>query len=249
MSNFDQFNDVENPSLVWYPGDPFSFYANITELEDDANFDNWHLDLLDNNFNVIISDVGILTKDVITGSSYRFYSQFEVPTGLTPGVCYRLVIVDETYNLVKYVSNKFQYSSEEEYTVQIRYRNSRNIFNFNYEGLSSFYNEFRVRLLINKPSSAINAEGYEISDGSFKPVRYTKGRNDDFTTLWYDYDDHEGFEAAALHSAFECAIRGQWVAYTLGENAYETEWLGNYPLSDGIVTMQRKDSFSNNRTL
>ena len=100
----NQFTDVENQAVILVEEETFSFYANLDTLETDANFSNWHLDLLFDDFTTAVQDIGTLSKDVITGSSYRFYSSFTIPE-LSNG-CYYLAVIDETYNQVKYISGK-----------------------------------------------------------------------------------------------------------------------------------------------
>ena len=132
MSNFNQYDQVSNATPVLIAGDTFSFYANLDELEDDVTFSDWSLDLVDENFQVIVNNIGTLTQDVISGSGYRFYSSFIIPYGVTPGCC-RLVISDNFYNTVKFISGLLDYKSSVGYTKVLRFRNSQNILNYNYE--------------------------------------------------------------------------------------------------------------------
>ena len=245
MSNFDQYNEVSNASVILFGGDTFAFYANLDDLETDSGFANWHLDLLDEDFNVAVADIGTLTQDVISGSSYRFYSSFVVPYNLTPG-CYRLAVIDEFYDQVKYISFQMTYKSKSSYTKLVRYRNSKNILNYNYEGLPSFYNTFRVEALTRQPLNQVNQTGYDLVDGSFNPVRTILGQTFEFVLSWADADAHQGFEAATIHSNFEIGDNQGWKQY-IRNSDYQIDWIDDYPLADGTIRLQKKTTYSSNK--
>lgn len=247
MSNFAQYDDVENIIVSLIADEDFAFYANLDELEDDSNFANWRLDLLFDDFNVAVTNIGFLLKDIISGSDYRFYSEFVVPSGLTTG-CYYLAILDET-DEVKYISNKLNYSTILDYSFFIKYRNNKNILNYNYEGLTAFNNRFRIKLVKRQPQQDTTSIGYDLIDGSFNPVRYVKGKVFDFITLWYDEFDHDAFGSAIIHSNFLLVDEGRFVQYRKGDEQYQIDWNDNYPLAEGEIRLQRKNSYSSNKTL
>lgn len=249
MSNFNQYDNVENIIVNLIAGEEFAFYANLGALEADTNFANWHLDLVDDQFNAVVLDVGVLTKDIISGDSYRFYSEFDIPFGLTDGKCYRLIVRDETYDQIKYISNLLKYSTIEDYTFYVQYRNNKNILNFNYEGLPDFKNKFRISLQKRQPQQDVTSIGYELIDGSFNPVRYVKGKQFEFITLWYDEFDHDAFNTATIHSSFQIIDTAEFVQYVRGDEQYSIDWNENYPLAEGTIRLQRKDSYSSNKTL
>lgn len=248
MSNFNQYANVENIISILVGGEDFAFYANLDDLETSANFANWHLDLVNSDFQTVVQDVGTLTKDIISGSDYRFYSEFTIPEGLTAG-CYYLVVIDETYAQVKYLSNKLYYSTITDYSIRYRYRNSKNILNFNYSGLSEYYNKGRIKLKKRQPNQDVTSIGYEQINGSFNPVRYVKGKTYEFITLWYDEYDHDAFNALTIHNLIEIVEEGSFVQYVRGEDSYSIDWNDNYPLAEGNIRLQRKNSYSSNKTL
>lgn len=249
MSNFNQFDNVENAITVLVAGEVFAFYANLDALESSNTFDDWHLDLLfAEDFSVAHTDIGILTKDIISGASFRFYSEFTIPAGLTPG-CYYLVIRDEFYDQVKYISNKLQYTTVLDYTFYLKFRNNKNILNFNYEGLLGFNNKVRVKLQKRQPQQDTTSIGYDLIAGNFNPVRYVKGKEFQFITLWYDEFDHDFFSAAIIHSSFLIIEDGAFVQYIRTEDNYEIDWNNNYPLAEGTIRLQRKNSYTSNKTL
>jgi hypothetical protein len=247
MSNFDQFSNVNNASIVLVAGDTYRQYFNLDTLETSGSFVDWHFDLLTDGFATAYADIGILTKDELDGG-YRFYVEFVVPSGIPPG-CYYLAVVDEFYNQVNYLSNVVEYSTITDYTKIVRFRNNKNILNYNYEVLTSFYNQFRIKVQQRHQTPNINATGYDLINGSFNPVRYTQGSSEEFITLWYDKEDHEAFNAMTIHSDFYVEDGGEMIQYIRGENDYSIDWQQNYPLAEGSIRMQRKDSYTSNKTL
>lgn len=243
MSNFDQYNDVSSTITTMVAGEVLAFYANIDELETSANFGNWHLNLLFSDFRLAITDIGVLVKDQITVDGYRFYSEITVPPDITPS-CYYLVIVDET-DTVKYLSNSINASSITDNTLYIRYRNGKNMLNFNYEGLTDFYNRARIKLTQRAPSYPTTRIGYELIDGSFNPVRSLLGVNKEHVTEAYESDDHQAFNSATIQT-FEIFEEGSFKEYRRGTNEYNVEWNGLNPLADGTITLEFKETYSSN---
>ena len=170
MSNFDQYADVENPVVILTANEEFSFYANLDQLEDDATFSDWHLHLVFEDFNIAYPDIGTLTQDIISGNEYRFYSSFLVPTGLTAG-CYRFVIQDDFYGTIKFISNKVVATEITDYTNTVRFRNDKNIHNYNYETLTQFFNRFRIKLQERQQVPDTASTGYDLIEGAFNPIR------------------------------------------------------------------------------
>lgn len=246
MSNFNQYNEVDNPAVVLIGEETFSFYANLDDLESDTNFSNWHLDLVNSDFDIVVQDIGTLNQDFINGSEYRFYSKFTIPAGLTSG-CYYFVINDEFYNLVKYISNKVYYKTSLDYTKKVRYRNDKNILNYNYEILTDLYNEFRIQLATRRAENDVTQTGYDLSSGVFNPVRSIIGKTKEFITLWYDDFDHEAFQSATIHKNFEVVDLNQWIRFVRNSD-YDIDWQDNYPLAEGTIRLQNRGTYSSNKT-
>jgi hypothetical protein len=249
MSNFNQFQNIYNPAVVLVAGDTFRKYFNIDELETVSSFAQWHLDLVREDFTVAYSDIGILQKDTLSGG-FRFWTEFIVPEGLTPG-CYRFAIQDDFYSQLRYLSNRVEVSTGTDYTKIVRFRNATNILNYNYEGLPSLYNQFRLKLHQRHLTPQTKATGYELINGSFNPVRYTQGPTAEFITLWYDKEDHKAFNSITLHSdlSIESDNNAEMISYVRGDQDYSIDWQDNYPLAEGTIRMQRNDEYSNNKLL
>lgn len=247
MSNFDQYQNIKNSAILLVEGDQFQYYANIDTLENDLNFSNWRSVLLTDSFIIAHENTGTLTQDFITLTEYRWYDTWEVPS-LASG-CYYYAILDDSDN-VKYLNiNPIIYRTTTEYTKLIRYRNSKNIYNFNYEDFPNFYNAFRIQLNVRQPTGKNVQIGYELIDGSFFPVRSTTGTQRQFITVMYNEFDHEAFRAAIIHNSFEVLKNNNWFIYRKGDNDYQEEWQEQFPLSDAVVLLEETASFSSNRNV
>ena len=198
-----------------------------------------------------MGDIGTLTKDIISGSSYRFYSSFVVPINLTAGACYYLAVVDATDSTVKYLSNKLIASNSIKSNMKlIRYRNDKNILNFNYESLSTLYNQFVIELAVIQSQYPTTRIGYDLVSGAFKEVRSTAGVNKKFITRSYNSDNHEAFNAATIHNTYQISEDGDWTTYTRTDDAdYSVDWVDEFELAHGEITLQKDTTFASSKAI
>lgn len=124
-------------------------YVNLDETVSDIDFDDWILSIFDSLGNEVDSDIGTITKDVISGSDYRFYFSFNIDLSVDPGIYY-MVVYNSSTNDVKYVSNCIEVITEDdiECYVYLEYRNSSDIFNYNYEDVVNYNTVFLEMNLI-----------------------------------------------------------------------------------------------------
>lgn len=116
------------------------FYANLDESITDSDFDLWRINVYDIYGNLIDSNVGDLTKDIVGSPDYRFYSEINIGLGVSTISLCVFVIYNSSTGVVKYVSNPFRIiddSSKQRY-VLTEYRNTTNMFNFNYEDVLQY---------------------------------------------------------------------------------------------------------------
>ena len=243
---------AENITNFLVPGKAFSFYANLDTLETSANFSNWVLHLLnEDDFEIAYPNIGTLTKDTISGNSFRFYSQFITPSDLTEGKCYVLAVYETDTTNIKYLSNTLQVKAATySEMINIRYRNDKNILNFNYETLTNFYNRFWIHLATIQPQNPTVRTGYDLVSGAFKEIRSTSGKNKRFITRAYTDEDHEAFNAATIHNTFQIAENGQWTTYTRPTDAdYAVDWVDEFNLAHGEITLEKDSTFASSKAI
>ena len=236
------------------PQDKVQFYANLSELEDNANFSSWVVHLVHNDtYAISYPSVFTLSKDIISGTDYKFYvAPWTVQSNIPVG-CHRLVIIDGTDGNILYISNTIEVmtlAEAQNETIFVRYRNSKNIQNHNYETLTTFYNVHRVRMDTIQPQRVVTSEGYQKINGDFERVRtaYTKQVN--FVTGWFDIEGHDAFETATIHSDFQIWQNNQWNAYTRQDSAaYEQDFQEDYPVIQGSIKLDKVAYASTNKAL
>ena len=244
------YSNIENPSVLWVQGERFNWYANLDNLATNGNFASWSCLIINTDD---FTEVGAftVTKDVVSGASFRFYAESSIPSFLTAGNCYRMLIVDTTDNKVLYISNEFLAADyiNERTTKQIEYRNGKDILNFDYETLTTFKNKFRVKLVIRQPLPQTVSDGYVLVSGAFQEVETTSGQTEEFISEWYNKEDHEAFNAFTIHNIITAKVDGINVSYLRSEGEYAPDWQGNYPLSEGIIRMQRTALYKSSKAI
>lgn len=241
--NEKQFDFIKPYSVILLDGEKFACYANLDNEETTSYA--WQVNLVDENYNIQAYNV----LD-ITYVGNRFYIEGVLDTTLNG--CYHLSVM--VGNTVIYFSNLVYVGSLgfAQNTLKIRYRNPINILNFDYEGLPSFKNEFRIKMVKRKPKYPVNRIGYDLVNGSFNPVRTTKGLEYEFITMMYSELDHEAFNAASIQSL---EIYNQdfdtWESFRRTDSgSYEVEWESNgFPLADGNINLEQLNAYSSNKNL
>ena len=231
-------------------GSVYSFYNNSDTLETTASFNYCGLDLVHaDTFVQVIEDVATLSTDILSGG-YRFYTEPFVFPQVTQG-CYRFIVVDVAAGEnVLYISNPFEVVNSDEGLMLCKYRNAKNILNYNYEGLGSFYNQTHIELLKRKPLRPTTTQGYVLSTGSFKRVRSLLTKTWEFITGWFDTNEHEALLAATVHSDLQLYIDENWESMNLDESSeYTIEWQENYEFVQASVRLQINDRSSSNKAV
>lgn len=231
-------------------GKTYAFYNNSDTLETEASFNYCGLDLVHaDDFIQVVEDVATLSTDIFSGG-YRFYADAFVFPVVSPG-CYRFIIVDVSAGeSVLYISDPFEVVTSEEGLIPIKYRNAKNILNFNYEGLASFYNIGHVELLRRHPLRPSVTDGYPLSTGTFKRVRTILTKTWEFITGWFDQKEHDGLQAALVHSDLQLYVDDNWEAMNLSDDStYNIEWQENYERIQASVRLQENDRSSSNKAL
>ena len=241
-TRYGQFAEVEPSALPFKEGDDFAFYINFDSAISTSGFSNWRLGLVDCQFSLLVSNLGTLTQDLISGtSSYYIYSEFTWPVVPGRGLYY-LIIYDSSDDSVKYRSNgleKYGTDRANENTLQVIFRNSANVFNFQYESVTGFYNKFRLPLWIRQPQPSDNTIGYDLNDGRFLPVRTVVKKTELLTTEGDQYY-HDGFFAMTRHHDY---LRINSIDYERGSDADYTNNApeNGYPRYDAEIRLYQKD--------
>ncbi len=196
------------------------------------------------------TDITILAKDIISGTDYRWYAEdFQFPEVATG--CYRFVVLDLADNdKVLYMSDEIEVVASDTDLVYVTFRNAKNILNYNYETLLTFYNKTHVEMLYRKPLRPTTTQGYTLSGGSFKRVRTLLTKSFEFVTGWFDEKEHDAMQEMIIHSDLSIAIDGNFKAMNLTEDSeYALDWQENYEFIQGSIRLQVDDRSSSNKAL
>ena len=210
-------------------GETYAFYNNSDELEDNVEFNYWSFDLVHSDtFIPVYEDVAVLSKDIISGTDYRWYADDFIFPDIENG-CYRFIIQDTVQNNVLYVSDIIEVVDSTDGLMYARFRNASNMLNYNYEGLPSFNNKVHIEMFDRKPLLSTTTQGYDLTDGSFKRIRTIRTKNIELVTGWFDENEHEATESMIIHSAFYLAIDDEFKLINFpDEFEYTPEWQENY---------------------
>lgn len=175
-------------------------YVNLDETIDDADFSNWILSVFDAVGNEIASDIGTLTQDVISGSDFRFSMTFTIPETLNDGT-YQLVVYNSTTDDLKYISNKIRaFSSRDvEKYIYVEYRNSTNMFNYNYEDLNDYNTVFLPLNLIEQQPEIELQQYFEQTTGRRRNQRSITSKVLRIETYFFDDEAHDMMLALSTH--------------------------------------------------
>ncbi len=184
-------------------GRAVSVYANIAAGVVDGDFANWSCAIY-NQYGVINSGHGSfsVTQDSIGGGAYRWYfSQTLTTSNFADGDYYRFVIYNTSTNDVKYVSNFFEVTTDEENYAYVAYKNGSTLDSFNYTGLSSWTNKIALDLNVVGEEPEIETYDYhEISTGDIQISKTYKKQVITFEAYQFDYEARR-----ALESLYACS--------------------------------------------
>jgi hypothetical protein len=210
-------------------GETYAFYNNSDELEDNVEFNYWGFDLVHaDTFIPVYEDVTVLSKDIISGSDYRWYAEdFTFPD--VENGCYRFIIVDTVQSNVLYVSDIIEVVDSTNDLMYARFRNASNMLNYNYEGLPSFNNKTHIEMFDRKPLLNTTSQGYDLTDGSFKRIRTVRTKNIELITGWFDENEHEATQSMIIHSDFYLGLDNEFKLLNFPEGfEYSPDWQENY---------------------
>ncbi len=231
----------------YIPGWTYAFYNNSDELEDNANFNYWQFNIVrPDNFITVYEDAAVLTKDIIDGNDYRWYSSFTFPN-IEIG-CYRFLVYDAFADQVISISDPFEVVSDDEGLLYCNYRNPVSILNINYTGLPSFENKFHVELKRRKPLNIESSVGYRLVNNQFNRVRTTLGKGYEFVTGWFDEKEHDATQAMTIHKNLNVSFNGKLNAMNRDdESEYLPEWREDFDNIQVAFRMNENNTNSSNK--
>lgn len=176
------------------------FYANLDDTIDDADFDDWVLDIYDRYGNQIQADVAPLEKDVISGSDFRFYASFTIDPLVPNGVYFFVVYNDQTDEL-KYQSNCFRVISLDiiDQYVYLQYRNSGNIYDFNYETVNQYNSVFIDASVIEQQPEAELKQYQEQATGKMRLLKSQVRKQVNLETQFFDDEANDAMLSISVH--------------------------------------------------
>lgn len=141
-------NFVQKPGLylpAYLAGFEHSYYANLDDPINDADFADWVVGLFDTEGNLVES-LGAPTQDIVDSPNFRFYLTFTLGANIRGN--HYLVVYNSVSSAVIYQSNPVKIIGPEDFEnyAYIQMRNTSNLDNFNYEGLPTFYNNYFLDL-------------------------------------------------------------------------------------------------------
>ena len=184
-----------------------SFFINSDPLII-PGFNNLRLSIFDGYGTEVISDVAPLQQVLLPTGGFRIYAENIIVTNLLDNTTYRFVIYDITSNQVLFKLNCFQFVLDASKYTRISYRNSTNIFNFNYKELPNYRNVHFVDLnQIDGPADYNLSDYDEASTGN---VRAEKSQLKDVVVLEgfrFDRDASFAMKGFSMHDDIDINLR------------------------------------------
>ena len=203
----------DNYILPVVAADVLKFYINFdSPISDDTS--TWKLGIWLSDVGIAIRDIATMTEVDIDGTNHDIYVEYTL--NALPGPWFRLVIYDGSDN-IKYWSNALRYYAvEPDNTYVVKYRNSFNRVNFNYEDITAFYNQFRINGRVADRVPQREVTGYTISSGHWIQAKDIHRAIETVQTYFLDKYTHEAMMAAVSCDEFYIDT----VRYYAGENEY-----------------------------
>lgn len=215
---------------VYVPGEKYSFYLNFDKPTTDPNFNNFLLCIYDLHDNRMVTDIGPLQKDIVTSTLYNIFCLFQMPA-LANGN-YVFAIWDSVNDIVKCKSNKILVLNEDyaQNTAILSFRNTRNLYGYDYENLLDFFQQFRLPLIKVEYQYDVDRTQYRnVSNRQLRNLISYVDKVVKVESYYYDEDAHDA--AAILYQHDQIYIDGiQYVP----KDAYQisTDLINNAPRAE-----------------
>jgi hypothetical protein len=176
------------------------FYANLDDTIEDSDFNDWVLSVFDGAGNEVAGSIGTLEQDIISGSDFRFYASFTIPESLPDGF-YELIIYNSNTDEVKYISNCIEaisFENIEDY-VLLFYRNSSNVFNYNYESVNNYNTVFLPMNVIEQQPEIELTQYVEQTTGRRRNQKTITSKVIKLETFFFDDEANDMMLALSVH--------------------------------------------------
>lgn len=172
---------------------------------------------------IVVRNIATLSNIEVISGVYDLY--FEYVAGSLPR-WFRFVIYDPTdSDAIKYWSNGFNFKTSSDNKLVLKYRNSYNQINFNYEQATSFYNQCRIDAILGEPRPVTDNVGYQTSLGIPATSKNIFSKQWKIVTLMMDAEAHMAMAVALKTDEFY--LDGTRY-YTRGEDIYDDGAVDQY---------------------
>jgi len=195
-------------------GDSINFYINFyTPIDVDVSA--WKIGIWLPAVGIVLGNIGTLNQDSVDGVNFNLYASLTL--GVMPGPWFRLVLYEGT--TVKYWSSPFTPRTVSTNTIVLKYRNSFNILNFEYENITTFYNKLRIMAKLGEPRVERESIGYDISSGLFVSAKSVLKISKNLAIFGLDENGHNAMGALPAHDE----IYLDDIRYYAADQNYEPE--------------------------
>lgn len=177
-----------------------SFFLNTAEGTVSPLSGNLRLSIFDGYGTEVISGAGTIQTTTASGGGYRVYVENMILTGLNIGQVYRPYIYDITTNLVVFKLNCFRFVAVEDKYIEVAYKNSSSIFNYDYAQIPDFRNKIFLDLNVVDNQGEYEIKQYAEASTGF--IRNQKSQLKSFVSIqaeFFDQISHDGMKGLSLH--------------------------------------------------
>lgn len=179
------------------PGEVTGLFINLRlPFLDNDDISNLHLRLVGG------ADIGAVLNKVTAGTGYRLYTTFSLPA--TVDGAYQFEIYNTSTSSQKCVSNWFRVMNDAGPTSFVKFKNSRNIYDYQYELIPDFYNQFRLHLSVNSVSAEGGASQVQnVATGRRRNANGISDKSFQLSTYYFDDGAHDAAIALIEHDSIE----------------------------------------------
>lgn len=190
---------------------PMSLFINSAPL-DYADFNNLELAAVDGTGAIILTNVAPVQRvfEVDTPSEYKIYLEDITVSGITPFKEIYFIVYDTISQEVIFKSNCFQIRPQDhaDNLARVSYRNSTNIYGYNFEGLPDFYQSLFIDL--NAASEEVESKDdtyTEVTTGYERPTEIEQKHIVNFIASRFDIRAHKAMFALSACDDIEINFR------------------------------------------